>query len=90
MHREFEVHLLNPSGIAKAREIAAAFDQLLDTLDTICSASREYSIVKTKLEEASFFAKKSNGNTVGVPAVVINSKGRSPQGEIDYGIRNQR
>ena len=59
MHREFEVHLLNPSGIAKAREIAAAFDQLLDTLDAICSASREYSIVKTKLEEASFFAKKA-------------------------------
>jgi hypothetical protein len=59
MHREFEVHILNPTGITKAKEIASTFDALLTVLDQLCPAGREYAIVKTKLEEASFFAKKS-------------------------------
>lgn len=59
MNKEFEVHLLNDAGIGKAKEIALAFDSLLNHLSDLCPEGRELSIVKTKLEEASFFAKKS-------------------------------
>lgn len=58
----FEVHALNDEGIAKAQRIAASFSTLLRILEFECSPqekSREFSIVKTKLEEASFFAKKA-------------------------------
>ena len=59
----FEVHILNEQGKSKARSIASAFDNLLNTLTTtIPTASREMSIVKTKLEEACFFAKKAMAN----------------------------
>lgn len=59
MNKEFRVHLLNEVGIEKANKIATAFDGLLEQLKTICPEGREFSIVRTKLEEASFFAKKS-------------------------------
>jgi hypothetical protein len=69
MNKEFEVHMLNPTGVAKANEIAQAFDQLLEKVITLSSQtapgpqvvakSRELSIVRMKLEEASFFAKKA-------------------------------
>jgi hypothetical protein len=59
MHREFAVHKLNDVGIAKASQIAQEFDKLLGAVEQICPEGRELSIVKTKLEEASFFAKKS-------------------------------
>lgn len=59
INNEFKVHILNEDGIAKAKEIAAIFDYCLNKLTTLCPASREFSIVKTKLEEASFFAKKA-------------------------------
>jgi len=60
MHNEFTVHMLNESGKAKAARIASAFDQLLTELEDIAPGpSREMSIAKTKLEEASFFAKKA-------------------------------
>ncbi len=71
MHAEFEVHILNPDGIAKAKQIAQAFDELLTKLDGLAECKdglstsyfgvqpRSYAIVKTKLEEASFFAKKA-------------------------------
>jgi len=58
MNKEFEVHLLNETGIERAKVIALMFDQLLDDLKTQVPEGREFSIVKTKLEEASFFAKK--------------------------------
>jgi hypothetical protein len=51
--------MLNESGKVKARLIAEAFDTCLDHLKHICSEGRELSIVKTKLEEACFFAKKA-------------------------------
>lgn len=56
---EFEVHMLNESGIEKAQAIAYNFDCLLDDLKNICPEGRHMSIVRTKLEEASFFAKKA-------------------------------
>ncbi len=59
MHSEFAVHLLNEDGIKKANQIAVLFDNFLTDLETLCMPCRELSIVKTKLEEASFFAKKS-------------------------------
>jgi hypothetical protein len=55
---EFEVHILNDNGIAKAKHIAANFDSFLNAIKIALPAGRELSIVKTKLEEACFFAKK--------------------------------
>lgn len=71
MNGEFQVHLLNPKGIEKAKAIGAAFDTLLETLFTLTSQedksvapirSREMSIVRLKLEEGCFFAKKAMAN----------------------------
>lgn len=59
MNKEFEVHTLTDDGIAKAGAIADAFDALLNTIIEIIPNGRELSLVKTKLEEASFFAKKA-------------------------------
>lgn len=60
MNKEFEVHILTTSGIEKAMELANIFDDLLTRLNAdFCPNNREFSIVKTKLEEACFFAKKS-------------------------------
>lgn len=58
MHKEFLVHKLTDDGIALAKEIADAFDYLLSHLEEMVPEGRELSIVRTKLEEASFFAKK--------------------------------
>ena len=58
----FKMHLLNDEGIALAKAQVAAFDAFLTALSTDLGCktdSREFSIVKTKLEEAAFFAKKS-------------------------------
>lgn len=59
MNPEFEVNRLNEDGIDKAEAIALMFDSLLNDLKDFCPEGREFSIVRTKLEEASFFAKKS-------------------------------
>lgn len=66
MNKEFEVHMLTEEGKKKAREIAEAFDVCLKTIinlreqDDGCipPQGRYISIVRTKLEEACFFAKK--------------------------------
>lgn len=55
----FAFHKLNEDGQARAVVIAERFDTLLNDLKRICPDSREFSICKTKLEEACFFAKKS-------------------------------
>lgn len=60
----FEVHMLNDDGISKAKQIAEAFDNLLLKLGDTCLLGREMSIVKTHLETACFFAKKSMANDV--------------------------
>jgi len=76
MNREFAVHMLNDEGKAKAARIANLFDQLLTELTTpatpndgpesvLCPPSRETSIVRTKLEEACFFAKKAMASAPG-------------------------
>lgn len=59
MNKEFEVYKLNEEGLKKAQIIAGDFSALLGGLIGMCPEGRELSIVKTKLEEACFFAKKS-------------------------------
>lgn len=59
MDSAFEVHILNETGIANAKAVAEIFDNALGTLSAYCPPGREWSIVRTKLEEASFFAKKA-------------------------------
>jgi hypothetical protein len=60
MQSLFKYHQLNPGGVAKAEAVGLAFDALLSKIETHCNPnSREFSITKTKLEEACFFAKKS-------------------------------
>jgi hypothetical protein len=58
-HELFDVHMLNEEGKSKAVEIAKVFSVLLYSLETMMpSNSRNMSIVKTKLQEAAFFAKR--------------------------------
>ncbi len=59
----FQVHRLNPGGLAKAEFVANAFDDLLSNLMAHVPPGREFAIVKTKLEEACFFAKKGIANS---------------------------
>lgn len=58
----FQFHKLNEVGIGQAVAIAETFTECLGKLKTMCPEGREFSIVKTKLEEAAFFAKKSIAN----------------------------
>jgi len=62
MNPEFTVHILNDNGIEKAKAIASVFDSALNELKGHCPEGRAFDIAKTKLEEASFFAKKSMAN----------------------------
>jgi|HubBroStandDraft_3_1064219.scaffolds.fasta_scaffold403053_2 hypothetical protein len=65
----FQFHKLNDEGQKKAIGIAEAFSELLEKLNYLATGSqvypvappncRELAIVKTKLEEACFFAKKA-------------------------------
>lgn len=55
----FKVHMLNELGKAKAYRIGQEFSTLLRTLEEICPDGRDLAIVKTKLQEASFFAKRA-------------------------------
>lgn len=59
MANEFQVHILNDAGIQKAKMLGAAFDLIVANLDVIgIGTGRERSLVITKLQEASFFAKR--------------------------------
>ena len=57
-HPEFEVHILNELGIARARSLAGVFDRALTDIIDLVPTGRDLAIVKTKLEEACFFGKK--------------------------------
>lgn len=57
---------LNEEGLAKVSTIRIGFTSLLDELESILPGnSREISIIKTKLEEASFYAVKAVRNYKG-------------------------
>lgn len=60
MRPEFATHRLNERGMAKALQIGQAFSVLLDGLESMGPLqSREMEIVRAKLEEACFYAKKA-------------------------------
>ena len=56
----FEVHMLNEHGKGLAKALAGEFHGFLCSIEGMCgSEGREMAIVRTKLEEACFFAKKA-------------------------------
>lgn len=66
----FDVHTLNEAGKAKAVKIAEAYTRLLRDLEVLCLDlnplsplppvnAREFAVVKTKLQEGAFFAKRA-------------------------------
>ena len=61
LYEEFVVHKLNQKGLDACGAVATAFNNLLSTLEGIWGddTGRSAAIVRTKLEEASFFAKKT-------------------------------
>lgn len=65
MNPEFAVHMLNEEGKHKAKIIQMTFDNCLNTLEQVCTDGRHLNIVKTKLEEACFFAKKAMAINLG-------------------------
>jgi len=57
---EFAVHRLNDEGMARAKDLGKLFTVFLNNLESQCGAGgREMAIVKTKLQEAAFFAKRA-------------------------------
>lgn len=66
----FTFHKLNEKGQTKAEAIASAYENFLKSVYEIAFdgaagfESREWSIVKTKLEEACFFTKKAMATQV--------------------------
>jgi hypothetical protein len=73
MRNEFQVHMLNDTGIVLATELGGIFSEALDKFDALIAANppnpenkaaagevaRCRAIVITKLQEASFFAKRA-------------------------------
>jgi hypothetical protein len=58
----FRAHKLNSQGLELARLIGEDFARLLRSISEAIPLGRELSLVKTKLEEACFFAKKGMAN----------------------------
>jgi hypothetical protein len=56
--------MLNARGKELAEQIASDFDHLLGELEQVCPDGREMALVRTKLEEACFFAKKAMANVI--------------------------
>jgi hypothetical protein len=59
----FNTVALSEVGIVRVNEVRTAFSLVLETLEDILPGnSREISIIRTKLEEASFYAVKAVRN----------------------------
>ena len=58
-HDLFRVHMLNAEGKRKATLLAEAFSDLLARVEAVSPEGRDLAIVRTKLQEASFFAKRA-------------------------------
>lgn len=89
MDPAFQTYRLNESGLQKAEFLAYRFDQLLAEIARICPAGRELSIVRTKLEEACFFAKKGvasvRDNQVVPPTFRSFAEEKAGNGEANHG-----
>jgi hypothetical protein len=60
IREEFTVHKLNDAGLARAGDVAKLFTVFLNNLESVTgSGGREMAIVRTKLQEANFFAKRA-------------------------------
>lgn len=60
IRQEFTVHRLNDNGMDRAEELALQFSGFLSEVERLCGADgREMAIVRTKLQEACFFAKRA-------------------------------
>lgn len=61
-NNHFKVYMMNNQGIETITYVGELFDHLLIQLEYFCDKEgRDFSIVKTKLEEACFYAKRSCG-----------------------------
>lgn len=64
IRKEFQVHRLNERGMDRAHQLASHFSDLLNNIEALIPTEngphqRELAIVRTKLEEACFFAKRA-------------------------------
>lgn len=59
MNKEFASTKVTKEGVDKINKTREIFDGALEELKKICPEGREFSLVKTKLEEASFYAIKA-------------------------------
>lgn len=67
IRNEFQVHILDEDGIARAKQLAEQFSMLLNDVEKLVNevggpsgtGDREMRIVREKLQEASFFAKRA-------------------------------
>lgn len=60
VRNEFTVHMLNDQGKKKAVAIAEEFSAALTLLEALCGKDgREMAIVRTKMQEAAFYAKRA-------------------------------
>lgn len=53
---EFKLQSIKGAGVARAEIISDRFDELTSCLERLCTPGREFSIAKTKLQEAFMFA----------------------------------
>jgi hypothetical protein len=58
MRQEFQIHMLNEHGIAKATKLYEIFSTTLIAIEEIVPAGRERALVATKLQEACFYAQR--------------------------------
>lgn len=58
-YSEFTSYPLNDKGLKKSEELTEAFSQLMDKLNELCPNDVRLATAKTRLEEASFWARKS-------------------------------
>lgn len=62
MRPEFDSHQLNERGQRKLGDIRKTFDECLGRLVLFCGEGRHFSVAKTHLETACFFAIKAMAN----------------------------
>jgi len=63
-NNEFKVYKLSSDGVRLVNDVSREFDEFLTTLleNALPESSRYTSLVKTKLEEAAFYARKAVGS----------------------------